>query len=80
MIEEPFAAGSSLIHRLDPRFRIVLVSAFSIVVAISNHIPALLSALAVSTVLAAIARLNLKEVLKRLLVVFWFLLLECCCR
>ncbi len=75
MIQEPFAAGSSLIHRLDPRFRIVLVSAFSIVVAISNHIPALLSALAVSIVLAAMARLNLKEVLKRLRVVFWFLLL-----
>ena len=64
-----------MIHRLDPRFRIVLVSAFSIVVAISNHIPALLSALAVSIVLAAMARLNFMEVLKRLRVVFWFLLL-----
>jgi len=64
-----------LIHRLDPRFRIVLVSTFSIVVALSNHVPALLSALAVSIVLTAMARLNLKEVLKRLRVVFWFLLL-----
>jgi len=64
-----------LIHRLDPRFRIVLVSAFSIVVALSNHIPALLNALAVSIALAAMARLNLKEVMKRLRVVIWFLLL-----
>jgi len=75
MIEEPFAEGSSLIHCLDPRFRIVLVSAFSIAVALSSHIPVLLSALSVSILLVAMARLNLKEVLKRLRVVFWFLLL-----
>lgn len=75
MTQEPFAAGSSLIHQLDPRFRIVLASAFSITVAVSNHIPVLSAALAVSIVLTVMARLNSGEVLKRLRVVFWFLLL-----
>jgi len=75
MIQEPFAIGSSWVHRLDPRFRVVMATVFSIVVALSNHFPVLLAAFSISVILTVLARLNLREVLKRLRVVFWFLLL-----
>ena len=69
MIEEDFCGGNSLIHRLDPRVKILVACAFSIVVAISNRLPALLSAVLISLVLVALARLPFKSVFSRLLVV-----------
>jgi cobalt/nickel transport system permease protein len=75
MMEEPFALGDSILHRIDPRFRIVMAVLFSIVVAVSYHFPTLILALLATIVLTLSARLNLKAVAGRLLVLAGFLLL-----
>ena len=80
MIEEPFSAGNSIIHGLDPRIKIIVVFLFSVVVATSSKFLALLSALAISLFLVAMAKLPIKQVLYRLLLVnglilfLWFIL------
>lgn len=80
MIEEQFSTGNSIIHRLDPRVKIVVVALFSVIVAISNRFLALLPALAISLFLVAIAKLPIKKVFYRLLFVnglilfLWFIL------
>ena len=75
MFSEPFAIGDSIIHRIDPRFKVVAAVAFSIVVAVSYRFPALLAALVVAVILTLAAHLNLKAVGGRLLVVIGFLVL-----
>ena len=75
MIQEPFASGNSLIHQLDPRFRMVFATAFSFVVALSKQFSVLFIAIAVSIALILMARLKLMEVFRRFAVVFGFLLL-----
>lgn len=80
MIHEPFTSGSSFIHGLDPRIKILGATAFSLVVALSSHFPALICSLLLSFSLVVLARLEWREVLKRLLLVnglvllFWVLL------
>ena len=75
MIEEPFAQGKSIIHRIDPRFKIVIAVALSIATAISYRFPALFFALGLSLLLVVVARLNVTAVLKKLMVVLGFLFL-----
>jgi cobalt/nickel transport system permease protein len=75
MIYEPFSFGRSWVHSLDPRFRVVFATVYSFTVALLNQFPSLLFALAFSLVLALMARLNARDVSKRLFVVFLFLLL-----
>jgi cobalt/nickel transport system permease protein len=75
MIQEPFAAGSSCIHGLDPRFRIVSAFLLSIVVALSSEFPVLGIAFAISILLVCMAGLHLKRVLKQLLSILSFMLL-----
>jgi len=74
MIQEPFVCGDSQIHRLDPRFRIVVVAAYAFVVALSDRFSVLFLGLAFSFVLIGISRLPLFEVAKRLLLVNGFVL------
>lgn len=80
MIEEQFATGNSIIHGLDPRVKIIIVALFSVIVAISSRFLALLPALAISLFLVAIAKLPIKKVFYRLLLVnglilfLWFVL------
>ena len=80
MIEEPFSTGNSIIHGLDPRVKIIVVGLFSVIIAISSRFLALLPALAVSIVLVAVAKLPIKKVFYRLLLVnglilfLWFVL------
>jgi cobalt/nickel transport system permease protein len=74
MIQEPFVHGDSPIHRLDPRSRILMATAYAFVVALSNAFAALLLAIAFSLVLIGISRLPLFEVAKRLLLVNGFIL------
>ncbi len=69
MIEEVFIHGNSVIHALDPRARIVAAFAFSIVVAVCDRFAALAVAVGVSMSLILMARLPLRIVLKRLIVV-----------
>ena len=75
MIVEPFAEGDSVIHRLDPKLKIVFVIIFSAVVAVSVHFITLVSALLFAALMLIVARLNAVEVLKRLAVVFGFVAL-----
>ncbi|MFW6334277.1 MAG: cobalt ECF transporter T component CbiQ, partial [Desulfosalsimonas sp.] len=67
MLEEPFAAGNSVIHGLDPRFRAASAIVYCIIVASVYRIPALGFALAVSISMILLARLELKRVFYRLL-------------
>jgi cobalt/nickel transport system permease protein len=75
MIAEPFAHGSSLLHRLDPRIRVLAATALSVVVALSNQTTTLAIALAAGLILIALARLPMMAVAGRLSVVAGFLLL-----
>jgi cobalt/nickel transport system permease protein len=75
MIEEPFAQGSSIIHRIDPRYKIVFAGALSIATAISYRFPTLFFALGLSLLLVVAARLDVTAVLKKLTVVLGFLFL-----
>ena len=38
-IQEPFSEGASLMHRLDPRGKIVVAALFSILVAVAKSFP-----------------------------------------
>jgi cobalt/nickel transport system permease protein len=69
MLSEPFAIGDSPLHRLDPRIRLVSAVIYSCAAALCREFPALLAALILSMALVAMARLQIAEVLKRLLVV-----------
>ena len=69
MINEPFAAGDSLLHRSHPRLRLVAAVVFSAATAPCMKFQALALALLCAILLAALARLKAGEVFKRLLVV-----------
>ena len=69
MINEPFAIGESMIHRLDPRIRLCLTVLYAFVVALSYQFSVLVLALVVSSILILISRLRIHEVLKRLVIV-----------
>jgi len=69
LIEEDFLIGDSVIHRLDPRARVITAAAFSIVVAVSERFIALLPAILVAVSFIFLARLSLKRVCLRLLMV-----------
>ena len=75
MIEEPFATGDSIFHRIDPRFRVVGAAIFTLAVALCHEFPALVAALAASLGALFLARLPVKTVLGRLALVNSFILL-----
>jgi cobalt/nickel transport system permease protein len=75
MLREPFAVGNSILHRLDPRARLVAASTYSIVVALSRNFQVLSAAVIISCILIGLARLPVREILKRLLAVNIFILL-----
>ena len=70
-----FAQGDSLIHRLDPRTRILSAAAFSVLVAISSHPAGLALALASGMALTGLARLKLTRLLWQVAAVNGFLLM-----
>ena len=74
MIDEPFAKGHSIIHQIDPRFKIVAATVYSFAVALSHQFSTLLAAVVFSVVLVWIARLDFWRVTKRVVVVNGFLL------
>jgi cobalt/nickel transport system permease protein len=69
MIEEQFSSGESLVHGLDPRMKLITAFAYAAVVALSSGFPVLLAAIAVSLILVTLARLPMRKVLYRLVVV-----------
>lgn len=75
MIVEPFAVGSSVIHRLDPRIRLSFTILYAIVVALSYRFSVLIAALMLSAVLLVISQVSFREVLKRIATVNALILL-----
>ncbi len=72
---ERFADGSSLLHGADPRLKILEAAAFSfVVVSLSKFGPQVIS-LGMAAVLVLIARLDPRELVRRLLIVNVFIFL-----
>ena len=74
MLQEPFAAGDSIIHRLDPRIRIAVATIYSVIIALTKHFPALAAAVGVALVLIMMAKLDARQVIKRIIIVNTFIL------
>ena len=75
MIDSAFVEGRSWMHGIDPRFRVVVATAFTFVVAVSYDFYALIAALVISIAMALAARLDPRLVLQRLKAPAFFLLL-----
>lgn len=75
MISEPFAIGDTLIYRLDPRIRVGLTVLYSFVVALAYQFSVLTGALILSSILIAISRVSIREVLRRMVIVNALILL-----
>ncbi len=73
MIEEEFSKGSSLIHIIDPRVKIAGALLYSCVIAVSNKLPVALLGLCFAVIIIGLARLNIKPLLQRLLIVNAFI-------
>lgn len=73
MIEERFSRGDSLLHRLDPRVKIMAVLVLTLVVALVQSFPAALAAFLAGIVLLASARLNPLMVIKKIFLVNTFI-------
>ena len=68
MIEEPFASGSSIIHVVDPRIKMLFAVLFSIIIAITHKLPVAVCGLGLAVILILIARLNMKHLFARVIV------------
>lgn len=75
MIRESFSEGNSWIHGIDPRLRVTGATAFAVVVAVSYDFRTLTTALLLALCMALSARLDFREVMRRLLAPLIFLLL-----
>lgn len=71
-IREPFSAGSSAIHMAHPGMRIVCAFIFSVSGALVQGLSAGISVLAAGVVFSILARLNFGLIIKRLMVVNFF--------
>jgi cobalt/nickel transport system permease protein len=72
-IGEPFSEGASLAHRLDPRGKVVVAALFAVLMAVARTYTATLAGLAFALICLALARLPLKKVAVRLLLVNSFI-------
>ena len=75
MIEEKFAYGSSFIHKLDPKIRILALIVLSFAAALCDNLYLAVIYFVISIILIAMAGLNRIDVAKRLKPLFWFLLM-----
>ena len=74
MIEEGFKANNSLLHRLDPRVKIAVVFLFSVFVALSQQFVVLSSALVAGLAIVLLAKVGVREIVRRLIPVNLFIL------
>ncbi len=72
MIAEPFAHGKSIFHTMDPRVKIPVALGFSVILAVTDKSPVLILGSIFAVLLVLLARLNLRQVLPRLLIVNTF--------
>lgn len=75
MINTSFAEGHSWIHGIDPRLRVAGATVFAAVVALAYDFKTLGTALSFSLIMVLSARLDLRQVSRRLLPATFFLLL-----
>jgi len=75
LVCETYFSGNSVVHRLDPRAKLVAAVAFSAVVATSYRTPVLIAALALAIALALAAGLPAGPLWRRLAAVNAFVLL-----
>lgn len=75
MTQEPLAVGSSWIHNIDPRLRVIGATVYALLVAVSYDFGALSAALILSIFMAFSAQLDFRVVLGRFLAPAVFLLL-----
>lgn len=73
-IREPFSEGESLIHRLDPRGKVLTAAAFAVLVAVSRSFATAAAGLALAALAMLMARLPGRKVAARLLVVNGFVM------
>ena len=74
-VQEPFAEGKSVPHRLDPRGKVVVAALFAVLLAVAQTYAVVLAGLAVALICLVLARLPLKKLVVRLLVVNSFIFL-----
>ena len=70
---EEFSLGDSVIHRLDPRVKIISALCFSVAVAVNHSLPATLVAILFPLALIVAARIRTSRVLVRLAIVNGFI-------
>ncbi len=75
MIDERIAYGSSFVHKIDPRLRIVFAAIYAVFIALLTDFSAMLLACFISCMLAIAAKIGIRILLGRLSVVFLFLIL-----
>ncbi len=75
MLQETFAEQDSVLHRRDPRLRIVFALCFSLLLAVSHTYSTMLAGLICSNALVLMAQLPAGKVAKRLIVINVFNLL-----
>ena len=74
MIDERFVEGSSWLHQLDPRLKLIVAIIFSFTIALSNNLLMLIQVLTLAMIILITARLEFKTIIKRILVVNTFIL------
>ncbi|MEW6675703.1 MAG: cobalt ECF transporter T component CbiQ [Nitrospirota bacterium] len=72
---EEFAEGNSFFHRLDPRVKFITIMPYIFVIAIMQGTKGPLLALIVSLLMVSIARISVKKLIGRLIVVNTFIFL-----
>lgn len=75
MFEEKLACGSSWVHRLDPRVKIIITFFAAFFIALSADLNVLFYFLVASILLFLSARIKLRAVLKKLLTINFFILI-----
>lgn len=73
MFNERFATGSSWVHELDPRLKVIMTMLLAVITALGSNISMLLQVFFLACFFLISARLDIKQVLKRLLVINTFI-------
>ena len=74
MISEKFSVGSSWAHRLDPRFKFILIILFAFTIALGEKLFMLGQGIIFAIILVITTGLDYKSIVKRLMVVNIFIL------
>lgn len=73
MLEEPFSSGTSPMHRLDPRCKVLAAACTTIPLALIQHIESAAAAFVIALLILALARLPIRPLLRRMAIVNLFI-------